>query len=261
MARVGQVPVYASQVLAEAKRSGKPARQALDDLVTMYLLAERARQDGRRPAASSDPEVESALVQRLLEVELEPRLRAEAVPDSVLRPLYEHAKHGFVHPRLVEIGMLAVYTGARMKPEPRLARQRTAEELAAFVTAHPPASLEEFAAIARKQEWAKRNVVYDRFFQSIDRPIERKIGQEIQRLRSVGETTGLLSNEDGFYIARYISEKPPENIGYEQARPTLLEAFHERWQQQQFAEYTSNLMKAHEVVAYFERLSLTEPEP
>ena len=71
----------------------------------------------------------------------------------------------------------------------------------------------------------------------------------------------MLSNEDGFYIARYISEKPPENIGYEQARPTLLEAFHERWQQQQFAEYTSNLMKAHEVVAYFERLSLTEPEP
>jgi hypothetical protein len=261
VARVGQVPVYANQLLAEAKRSGKPLRAALDDLLVANLLAERARRDGRRLSDSWEPEVKSALVQRLLEVELEPSLRPEAVPDSALRPLYERAKDGFVHPRLVEIAVLAVYTGSRMGSDARLLRQRTAEELAAFVKDHPPASPKEMAAIASDQNWASRAVVYDRFLQAVDRPLARAVGAQIQKLVSVGQTTGLLSDEDGFYIAQYLGEQPPENVSFEQARPKLLAALQDRWPQLKFAEYTTRLMKAHKVLAYFERLSLNEQGP
>ena len=197
----------------------------------------------------------------MLDVELEPSLRPEAVPDSRLRPIYERSKDRFVHPRLVNIGILAIYTGARMKTEPRLERQRTAEELAAFVKDHPPASLKAFAALAREPEWAKRKVVYDHFLQSVDRPLSRDVGQEIQKLHSAGATTGLLSDEDGFYIARYIDEQAAKNITFEQARPEILAAFYHRWQELKFSEYTTNLMKAHKVVAYFERLVPNEQGP
>lgn len=259
VARVGQVPIFGSQVLAKARRTGKPVREALADVVTLHLLAERARQDGHRPAADTEREVESVLVQRLLEQELEPRLRREAVPDSVLRPLYERAKDTFVHSRLVEIGLLAVYTGARMKTEPRNERMAAARDLAAYLQAHPPPSLDAFAAIARNPAWSSRHVVYDRFLQSVNRPLSEAVGRQIAKLQAEGEMTHLLSDDDGFYVARYIDERPGESISFEQARPRLLDGYLKHWRQQQFREYTDRLLRAHKVVAFFERLNQQGP--
>jgi hypothetical protein len=261
VARVGQVPIYSTQVLAEAKREGKSPRQALDDLVAANLLAERARQAGMRPPPPRETDVESALVQRLLERELEPSLRAEAMPDSVLRPLYDRAKAAFVHPRRVEIGMLAVYTGARMDDARRGKRQKAATDLAAWLKAHPPATLEDFAAIGREPEWQARGVVYDRFLQSSAEPIGGKVGQAMAKLHTVGETTSLLADDDGFYIARYISEQAPETITFEQARGKLKAAYLETWRQQRFLEFTGRLMQGHRIEAHLDRLSLKEQGP
>ena len=261
VARVGQVPIYASQVLAEARRAGKPPRVALADLVAFHLLAEHARRDGWRPVASSEPDVESALVQRLLERELEPRLRAAAVPDQVLRSLYDRAKVSFVHPRLVEVGVLTIDTGALMKGEGLEQRRRAANDLAAFLKNHPARSLDDFIAVARDPAWSSRHVVYDHFLQYPDRPLSPKVGEEIAKLRSLGETTGLLSDDEGVYIARYIGERPVENITFEQTREKLLAGFLERWQQQQFLEFTGQLVQAHKVAAYYDRLPRNEQGP
>jgi hypothetical protein len=261
VARVGQVPIYASQVVAEARRAGKPPRAALDDLVASHLLAEEARRDGWRPVASSEPDVRSALVQRLLERELEPHLRAEAVPDHVLRLIYDRAKDSFVHPRLVEVGALAIDTGALMKGEGLEQRRRAANDLAAFLKNHPARSLDDFIAVARDPVWSSRHVAYDHFLQSADRPLSPKVGEQIAKLRSLGETTGLLTDDEGFYIARYISERPAENITFEQTREKLLAGFLERWQQQQFLEFTGHFVQAHKVEAYYDRLPRNEPGP
>jgi hypothetical protein len=259
VARVGAVPIFGSQVVAHAKAIGKAPREALSDLVSLYLLAERARRDGRWPADITDVEVKSAAVQRLLERELEPMLRPEAIPDSVLRPLYDRIKDAFVHPRLVEVGVLAIYTGALMKTEPRNERAAVAKELYAHLQQHPPGSLDAFAAIARDPAWAARNVVYSRFLQAPDRPLSPSVGTEIAKLKAEGETTQLLTDQDGFYLARYIGERPPENITFEQARPKLLEGYLEHWRQQQFQDYTGKLLQAHRVVAFFDRLNEQRP--
>jgi hypothetical protein len=258
VARVGEVPIFANQVLAEAKRTGKPPRQALTELVTLHLLAEHARQAGRGPVASSEPEVETVLVQRLLDRELEPLLRPTAIPDSVLRPLYDRVRDRFVHSRLVDIGVLAIYTGALMKDAPRRERTATAKALAAYLEAHPPASLDAFADIAKDPAWSSRDVVYSRFLQSDDRPLSRVVGEQLVKLQP-GETTRLLSDDDGFYLARYIGERPPENVRYQDARPKLLAGYLERWQQQKFLEYTDKLIQTHKVVAFFERLNEQGP--
>lgn len=259
VARVGNVPVYGNQVLAEARRSGKTPRDVLADIVVSHLLAERARYEGWRPPGPSDPEVKSVLVQRFLERDLDPRLRAESVPDRLLRPLYERSKASFVHPRLVEIGVLTIYTGVLMKPEPRQRRASTAAELASYLKEHPPSTLADFEAVARDPAWSSRAVVYRRFLQSPDQPLSAKVGGEIVKLRSPGEMTPLLTDQDGFFVARYVGERPPANITFEMARDRLRAGYLEHWQRQQFEELTGKLMREHKVEAYFDRIPTNEP--
>jgi hypothetical protein len=258
VARVGSVPIFAKQVLAEAQRSGKTPRDALAGLIDEDLLSDLARGLGRLPPPTDDPDVKDVLVERLLERDLEPSLDVSAIPDSALRPLYEKVRNSFVHPRLVEIGVLAVYTGELMKEAPRQARAATAAELADFVAKHPPRTLDDFSALARDGQWSKRHVVYNRVWQGPDRPFSKVVGTEVAKLDAAGQTTGLLSDETGFYIARYIGEKPPENVDFDKARPQIAAAYFERWRQEQFLSFTAKLMQKHTIVAHFDRIAPDE---
>jgi hypothetical protein len=261
VARVGQVPIFAKQIEAEAKRSGTPTRVALESLIDSNSLAEHARSRGFTLANVSDPDVQSALVQRMLEKELEPSLRPEAVPDGDLRPLYEQARERLVHSRLVEIGLLVVYTGARMQKEDRELREQTARELALYLKKHPSKTLDEFVAVAHDPVWSKRSVVFKRFFQGTDRPLSKAVGAEVAKLRAPGDTTPLVVDEDGGFIARYISERPAENITFEDARGKLLAGFYEQWRRQRFLDFTSRLARLHRVETYADRLPTDEQGP
>jgi hypothetical protein len=255
VAKVGGVPIFASQVLAEAKQTGKSARAALEALVELNLLAGCARGVGERPADSSNADVKSALVQRLLEKEMEPTLRPEAIPDSALRPLYERFRDGFVHPRLVEIGVLAIYTGSRMADSPRKERAETAKDLSAFLEKHPPKTLDEVAALASETSWSQKHVVFARFFQGLDRPLSKFVGIEVAKLHAAGETTPMVADEDGFFIARYIGERPPENVSFEQARDGLRAGYAQNWPKQRFLDFSGQLLRRHKVEAHFDLLT------
>jgi hypothetical protein len=258
VARVGGVPIFAKQVLAEATRTGGPPRQALAKLLDDNTSAEAARSAGGPMPTEDDPDVKSALVQRLLERELEPGLDQAAIPDSTLRPLYERARDSFVRPRLIEIGVLAVYTGGAMKDQARASREETARELASFLARHPIKSLEEFAALARDSDWSGRAVTYHRLLQGPDKPFSKAVGREVAKLHAPGDTTALLSDETGYFIARYIDEKPPENTTFEQARPTIVAAYLERWRQEQFLAFSGNLLQKHAVQVYFDHITPDE---
>jgi hypothetical protein len=258
VARVGQVPIFAKQIEAQAKKASIPLRAALEDLVASSLLAEATRQRGHAIASASDPDVQSALVQRLLEKELEPKIRLESIPDSDLRPWYERVRDTFVHPRLVEIGVLAVYTGAPMPKESREPREQTARELAQFLKGHPAKTLDEFSALARDTSWEGRHVVFKHMFQGTDKPLSEAVGAEVSKLRAPGDTTPLVVDIDGAFIARYIGERPPENITFEQARGKLAAGVYEHWRRQQFLEYTTKLARLHRVETHFDRLPSDE---
>jgi hypothetical protein len=258
VARVNDIPLYSKQVEARAKRTGKAPRDALLAVVDDCIAAEGARAQGRLLPSDQDPEVESAIVQRLTEREIEPGLRREAIPDTALRPLYDKVRERFVHPRLVEIGVLAVFTGELMKEEPRREREQVAKELATFIAKQPPASLDDFIAVARDNGWADRNVVYRRMVQGLDAPLSKRIGAEVLKLHAPGELTALLSDETGFYVARYIDEKQPENITFEQAREKLASAYHQRWSQEQFLNAVSKMAEKHKVEVHFDRVAPDE---
>jgi len=261
VATVAGTPVFAKQVAAKAKATNKSVRQALDEIAETLLLAELARQRGSRLSFSDDSDVRSAMAQRLLERELEPNLRRETLPDSALRPIYEKTRDHFVHSRLVEVAVLAVYTGPPMQKADRDPREQTARDLAAFLKREPPKTLEAFEDVARAPEWKDRHVTLRRFQQSLDSPLSASVGLEVAKLRGPGDTTPLVIDQDGGFIARYISEGPPENIGFAEARGTLVDMFYEKLRQQQFIEFTGKLGQLHRVQAHFDRLSTNEQGP
>jgi hypothetical protein len=255
VAKVAGVPIFAKQVLAEAKTSGRSPREALQRLIDDGVAAQAIRSAGRLPPGSERRDVQAALVQRLLERELETNLQQKDIPDRVLRPLYEKVRDRFVHPRLVEVGMLTIYTGALMKDESRTKRRELASELATFLSTHPAESLEDFAAIAQDRRWADQGVGYRRVIQSPDQPFSKAIGAAVIRLRTPGDTTALLTDETGFYIARYIDEKPAENVTFEQAREQLAAGYLQRWTRERFLTFSTNLIQKHKVEVHFDRLA------
>jgi hypothetical protein len=258
VATVAGTPVFAKQVAAKAKATNKSVRQALDEITEEFVLAELARQRGSWVSFSDDPDIRSAMVQRLLERELEPNLRRETLPDSALRPIYEKTLDHFVHSRLIEIAVLAVYTGPPMQKEDRDPREQTARDLAAFLKSHAPKTLEEFEAVAGEPKWKERHVTLRRFEQGLDRPLSASVGVEAAKLHVPGDTTPLVIDQDGGFIARYVSEKPSENISFAEARGTLVDMLYEKLRQQQFMEFTGKLGQLHRVQANFDGLSTNE---
>lgn len=260
VAKVAGAPIFAKQVLAEAKTSGKSPREALQRLIDDDVAAHAIRSAGRSPSASEIQDVQAALVQRLLERELETNLQQKDIPDTVLRPLYERVRDRFVHPRLVEVGMLTIYTGALMKDASRTKRRELASELASFLANHPAESLEEFASIAQNRRWADQGVGYRRVIQGPDQPFSKAIGAAVIRLRTPGDTTAVLADETGFYIARYIDEKPAENVTFEQAREQLAAGYLQRWTREQFLAFSTKLIQKHKVELHFDRLAREQDE-
>ena len=157
--------------------------------------------------------------------------------------------------------VIGVYTGAPMAKEDREPRESTARELAQFLKKHPAKTLEEFSAIARDPSWAVQHVVFKQMLQGSDKPLSGAVGAEVYKLRTPGDTTPLIVDEDGGFIARYIGERPPVNITFEQARAQLATGFFEPWRRQQFLEFTTKLAQLHRVHMHLDLLPRDEQGP
>lgn len=256
VARVGDVAIHASEVAAQAQRTGRPARQALDDLIRFQLLAARARQR-LGPKGDPDPGLDALLVQRLLERDLEPTLRPQDIPDEDLHRAYEQVKAHYVRPRMVEVGLLSVYTGPGMKPEPRARAQETARLLEQHLARNPPRTIEAFAAIATTPPWSERKVRYWKFWQGPTRdngPFGGKVSEVIHRLKRPGERSGRIDDDSGYHFAWYLSEEAPKHVPFEAARGELREKYLPTWRQQRFNQVAGQLGASHKIEVYPDRL-------
>jgi hypothetical protein len=217
----------------------------------MHLLAETARRrQDFSPQWLSDTLLKSALAERLIDRDILPKLRPEEVPDAELKNIYQRAIKSFVHPRLVDVSVLAVFTGALMKKEPKLKRAEAAQALASYVASKTISGPEDFEAIAKAPEWQARKVSYRRLLQGEDEPLSRKVGAAVAKLKAPGDTTGLIEDEDGFFLATYAGERPPENVTFAEARPSLLQRYFERWRQMQLEQSIKKLGEGHRIEAH-----------
>jgi hypothetical protein len=258
VARVGEAPIFAAEVEAQVARSGTTPKQALDELIAFHLLAEKARASGVRAEDFAAVVPQELLVQRLLEREFEPVSRASDVGDEELRRLYERGKDTYVHPRLVEVGVLAIYTGDLMKPARRAQLRTLAQALADEVGRRPLRTPEDLAVVANDPRWSGR-IALRRLLQGPDRPFGPALGAAVMRLAKPGDTTPLVEDPSGLYLARYISERPAENVAFEAVREQLRAQVYPYWRQQRFAQLVAGLAKHHEVEAYPSKLTEAAP--
>ena len=260
VARVGSVPVYAREVQAQMARSRGTLREALDELISLHLLAEKAHRANPFRPDWFDPELRSALVERLIERDVWPQVQRDSMPDQDLRAIYQSAISTFVHPRLVDAGFLIVFTGPRMKPAPRADREKDAKALAATVAARRIDGPQDFEAIGSDPAWSARNVIYRRSLQGLDQPFSRKVGTEVAKLKAPGDTTPLIEDADGFFLATYAGEKPAANVSFAEIRDELRRRFYERWRTQRLDQMVRKLAEGHRVESHPQLLNQSAPD-
>lgn len=249
VARVGEVPIFAAEVSGQAARTGKAPKQALADLIELHLLAERVKP--RWPALARDSEAraleQEMLVQRLLEREFEPVTRLQDMPDSVVKVIYDASVDRFVHPRLVEVAVLALTPGKKATPTARAEARKLMTELKAQVDLRKERTPEDLQAAIVDGPWRAKKVQYFKFTQAGDKPYSARFGAEVGKMKTAGETMGVIEDEFGFYIARFITDHPAQSRTFEQVKGELRDAFYPRWRQGKFLEFTQQLAAGHEV--------------
>jgi hypothetical protein len=194
-------------------------------------------------------------VQRLVERELEPLLTRQAIPDAEVRALYEKGKPRFVHERLVQAPVMAFFTGARMKAEPRARAEHDARLLKTFLDQHPGA---DPAALAKDPVWADRKLNVSTVWQeeNRDEPYPLVVGRALAALHARGALSPLVVDETGAYVAMFLDEKPPENRSFEQVAAELRDEMFEPWRRQRFQRLVTDMASGHDVTVDPEAVAL-----
>lgn len=250
VARVGGVPISIEDIKAEMALGHATRQAALDRLIEFHLLAEKARALGMWKASLMSQVPRELLAQRLLEREFEPAAALNDIPEADLRAIYERSKDQFVHPRLVEVMMLVIYTGPRMKPAPRALASQTAADLERELAALPVKNADQFWKTATLPQWASRKVLAVRTWQGPDKPFPPAAGAAVIQMKRVGDSTPMVSDENGHYIAAYIGEQPAKNVPFALAAGTVREPYFPHWQRQRFLDFSRRLMAGHKIEVY-----------
>ena len=131
--------------------------------------------------------------------------------------------------------------------------------LAATVASRRIAGPEDFEAIAKDPAWAARNVDYRRLLQGPNQPFSRKVGAEVVKLKVPGDTTRLIEDIDGFFLATYAGERPAENVSFAEAREELRQRYYTRWRAQRLDQLTRKLTEGHHVESHPQLLNQRAP--
>ncbi len=269
VATVGGIPIRAADIAAQMRARNIGAVQALSDLMTFEILARAAAAETQDPTRGEQQELRALKVQRLVEREIEPGISPAAIEDGEVRAVYERGKARFVHDRLVQIQILCLFTGARMKPEPRARVEDNARRLRALLQTRVPtargaaAAPPGFEEIAKDPIWIDRKVSLTTVWQQEDQPFPPVVGRAVQALSRPGDTTDLVGDETGYYIARYLAEKPPENVSFAEAEPLIRREMYEPWRRQKFLQLSLGMSRTHDIEVFpenFPRLA-ESPEP
>jgi len=249
VARVAGTPIFAAEVAAQAAKTKKTAREALDELIGFHALAERVRD--RWPPGDEEARTlrREVMVQRFIEREFEARTRPEDMPDTEVRQIYDGSKHSFVHGRLVEIAVLQITLGKNPSAEKRAKARETALALEAHLKKIKARTADDFQRVATEEPWNGQRVRAYHFRQDVDNhaPYSSVFSAAVARLKKPGDATPLVTDDLGLYLASYIAEIAPRNIPFEQVRGEMRGAHYPRWRKAQFEALHRTLAAQHAV--------------
>jgi hypothetical protein len=145
------------------------------------------------------------------------------------------------------VAVLAITPGKKALPSVRADARKTISELKTIVDQRKEKTAEDLQAAIADAKWHQRRVQFARFLQAGDKPYTAKFGAEVAKMKTPGETSPVIEDDYGFYIARYLGERPPQNQTFDQVKKELREGYYPRWRQTKFLELTQRLGEAHQV--------------
>jgi peptidyl-prolyl cis-trans isomerase C len=199
-------------------------KEFLENLVRFQLLAAEARAQG----LEKDPEVQDAiekiLVQRLVRKSFDEG-GASAASEADARKYYEDHRDEFVKPERVRVSQ--IFLRAEKGSTERAARAAEAKKVLARLKAEEAKNPLLFSNLARDlsddpQAKASGGDLGYRSREELEGLASRPVADAAFGLRAIGDETGVVEADRGFYILKLTARQPAVNRSFDEVKGQLV---------------------------------------
>jgi len=258
VAKVGTASIHASDVKRQAEQTGTNARVALDALIDLEVLADRARTLNFAPNADTLRAQKKAMVDVYMKREFEPTLGIENIKDDELRPIYERARSFFVRPRGLRLYVMTFTAGptfGRTFEESRSLMR----DFHAALKAKKAWTVEELDELTASSRWVEKKIKVSKgLVQSPGSPFYGKPSEILMALTKVGEFSPVFENEGGLHIAMCMEIFEAKNISFELMRDEIRSTYFPRWKKERFLAHADKLAQKFGVTVNDQALSVLD---
>ncbi len=255
VATVAGQSIHASAVKRQAEQTSVNARDALNALIDLEVLAGRARALNFPPNTETLRAQKRAMVDAYLRREFEPTITLDNLKDEDLRPVYERAKSVFVRPRAVRIFGIIFNAGNRYNRSFDEARVLM-REFEAVLRRQKTWTSAELTEVTTSKKWQDRKIAtLPGIIQQPSGPYDGEASERLLALKSVGEFTPSFENKTGVHIAMCLEIFEAKNVTFEQMREEIRTTYFPRWKKERFLKYTDTVAERLGVTVHDEALA------
>ena len=243
VAEVGEAAISASDVTAYAGRARIDPRAALDELITIEVLAQEARRRGIVPGPAEIDEQRRASVRALLRRDFEATHRKQDIPRARLVDAYERRRMFFVHPPIRRVHNI-------LAPEkPPRPGSDAFERIRSLVVEARQRRLSPEALLSRA-EATGLHVDRDLSTYAGDPRFVAKWVDAVTRgpFSPGGLTEPFGTDEFGWHVVVFLEQKPARNTALEEALPEIRERLFDEYRAAEFGPWLASQLERHQVL-------------
>lgn len=253
VATVDGRPIYAADVAAQMRASGKDQRAALDDLVDAEVLAGAAVARGLYDDFDVTHARRAAEARRLLATDFEPRTSIGMIPDDDLRRAYDLNRNFYEHEEIAEVQHIIASVPADASPA---VQQEAHDEIAALEPRAKGTTAEQFAALADPKAPVPTHVEQLGFprYNAVEEPF----AEAAFALTRPGQVSPPVHTRYGWHVLRLVQRVPARHVPIAQAEKELREGTFVPWRTHQLELYLQGLLERYAVVEHKDRVPAAE---
>jgi len=250
VATVDGRPIYAGDVAAQMRASGKDRKAALDDLIDAEVLAGVAVARGLYDDFEVTHARRAAEARRLLATDFEPQTTINRIPDDDLRRAYDLNRNYYDHDEIAEVQHIVA---AVPEDAPAQRQQQAHDEIAALESkAKAVTTAEQFAALAAPDAPVPTHVEQLGFPRN--NAVEEPFAAAAFALTKPGQISPPVHTRYGWHLIRLVRRVPPRHVPIGQAEQELREGTFIPWRTHQLELYLQGLLERYAVVEHKDRV-------
>ncbi len=258
VATVNGRPISMNDIATQARLSGAPPAQALDDLIAAELLATEAARRGIRPdtTPAEQEQLRAEMVRRFLATVFEREVTPETIPKRILQKGYASNTTVFYHSEYADVWHILVPVGKQATPVERKAAAVRAQAIEADARAKVPMTLPVFKAIS---ETHGPDLRLEHIVTARDGWTLKEFSYAAHDIPKPGDVSAVVETSYGYHVIFLVRRIPAEHTSLAEATPRLKPLIFPTWQRQRFAEWTAELAAKLHVEGHAERLKRATP--